>query len=236
VFEQRAFAKGIGDGCVNVVANLEHDPARLLGTVESGTLTITDTRDGLDYTIDLPATTAGNDALEYVSRGLMRGSSVAMQVYSDHFEMRGAGLPVRHLEGVRLTAISPVSMRSFATQFDADLDDVVRDAQTGQLSRYFSDKHPVVIDVGVSGSGGVAVAEQRSDTRTPAQRLLELYRRKLEWNAPVDTRTAAERLTALYCKRLEWRAEPVEEKRGLDSDFARDSGGYHARDWHPAHQ
>jgi hypothetical protein len=100
---------------------------------------------------------AANDALDYVSRGLIRGSSITMQVYADHFEHRGAGLPTRHLEGVRLLAISPVSvpayndttvsMRSFATQFDADLDEVVADAEAGNLSRYFGDTHPTHIDM-----------------------------------------------------------------------------------------
>jgi HK97 family phage prohead protease len=165
VFEQRAFSKSIGDGFVGVVANLEHSPSALLGTVDSGTLDIVDTREGLDYTIDLPNTTAGNDALEYVSRGLIKGSSISMQVYSDHFEMRGAGLPTRYLEGVRLLAISPtsapvyaettVSMRSFAAQFDAELSAVVADAQNGQLSRYFDNRHPVVIDIGSTAPGSL---------------------------------------------------------------------------------
>jgi HK97 family phage prohead protease len=226
VFEQRAFSKSIGDGFVGVVANLEHNAAALLGTVDSGTLEIADTRDGLDYTIDLPNTTAGNDALEYVSRGLIKGTSVSMMVYADHFEMRGAGLPTRYLEGVRLMAISPVSvpayaeatvsMRSFAAQFDAELDAVVADAENGRLSRYFDNRHPVVIDTSPtplavaqrSHSGGDIDLQRRRlesnarkiqmDTgRRPdeprpmsiEQRLLELRRRKMLWDTPVEARS-----------------------------------------------
>jgi hypothetical protein len=157
VFESRSFAKSIGDGFAGVVANLEHAAHMLLGTVESRTLDIIDTPQGLDYTVHLGNNQASNDALDYVSRGLIRGSSITMHVYADHFEHRGAGLPTRHLEGVRLLAISPVStpayndttvsMRSFATQFDADLDEVVADAKAGNLSRYFSDTHPTHIDM-----------------------------------------------------------------------------------------
>lgn len=227
VFGERSFSKSIGDGFAGVVANLEHQPHLLLGTVDSGSLDIVDTKDGLDYTIDLPSTTAGNDALEYVSRGLIKGSSVSMQVYADYFTHNGgAGLPTRHLEGVRLLAISPVSvpayseatvsMRSFATQFDADLDDVVRDAQNGELRRYFPDnRQPVYIDLGQrdavptpldaaqrSHGGRIDLQRRRLESHakriamdtghrpdeprqlSPAQRLLELRRRRMQWDEP----------------------------------------------------
>jgi HK97 family phage prohead protease len=190
VFEKRSFAKSIGDGFVGVVANLEHNASALLGTVDSGTLDIVDTRDGLDYTVELPNTTAGNDALEYVSRGLMRGSSVTMQVFSDHFEMRGAGLPTRHLEGVRLLAISPtsapvyaettVSMRSFAAQFDADLSEVVADAANGQLSRYFDNRHPVVIDTSPTPLAVAQRSMSKSKEISAMSAELESRRRRME--------------------------------------------------------
>lgn len=63
----------------DVKALLEHDKSRLLArsTNGSGSLKLSLSDNGLKYEFNAPNTASGNDAVEYVSRGDMRGSSFA---------------------------------------------------------------------------------------------------------------------------------------------------------------
>jgi HK97 family phage prohead protease len=154
VIEPRAFSKSAGDSFANVVATLEHSPRDLLGTVSAGTLAISLDNVGMEYTVALPETQAGNDCLALVARGDLRHSSFEFRCWEDDFTYNGGGPPVRHLNSVQVISVSPVSnpayldssvglrsyeagLRSFARFADADPDDVIRDAVAGvELRRY----------------------------------------------------------------------------------------------------
>ena len=65
-------------GC-DIIADLEHDPSRMIARANkgSGTLTLTLDDTGLKYSFEAPNTTDGDYALEMVRRGDLFGSSFA---------------------------------------------------------------------------------------------------------------------------------------------------------------
>lgn len=195
----------------------------------------------------MPPTSAGNDCLALVSRGDIRGSSFEFLCRQDDFTYNGGALPVRHLVSVQVRSVSPVrnpayldstvSLRSFTTQFDADPDDVIRDARAGELRRYFartdvaslpeglavaqrSQPEPVL---GMDLATRKAIFAHRAKDPTPggmgvrktvAQMIVELNRRKMEMDG----------------------GGPVFEERTLDLLPARRDRYGHALDWHPTHR
>lgn len=180
--------------------------AALLATTDSGSLAISDTRDGLDYTLECPNTSRGNDTLELIDSGLISGSSIEMIVRSDHFEYGGAGVPTRHLDEVQLRSISPVSTpaypdattarrsldlasQSFARQFDADEDEVRYDLENGNAARYFTRTDlqvavpvpPTPLDVASGALVEARSAQPSSDGGLDIKRrLLALRKRKMD--------------------------------------------------------
>ena len=65
-----ALAKSEGDGWPGVVSRLEHHPEWLLGSTDAQTMRLrNDPNVGLDYEVDLPDTTAGNDTFALTRRG-----------------------------------------------------------------------------------------------------------------------------------------------------------------------
>ena len=107
VIENRAFAKAEADHWAGVVSRLEHKPELLLGSVAGGSLDLRTDAKGLDYSVELPNTSAGNDTLALVTRGDIHNSSVAFQCYDDEFSYDGGDFPVRHLISVRVLDVSP---------------------------------------------------------------------------------------------------------------------------------
>jgi hypothetical protein len=148
---------------------------------------------------------------------------------------------VRHLVSIRLNEISPVStpaytqtstaLRSFARQFDADPDDVMRDAAAGELRRYFTRT-----DV-ASLPAGLVAAEHRSESNNLVEN--ELRRKLLDERAARygfdRPKTPQRLLMQLYRRRLEWNRPPEARSLAIQTDFPRDRYG-HATDWHPAHR
>ena len=59
----------------DVVSFKEHDPKMILGRVSAGTLKLEERDNGLYVSIDVPNTTYGNDLLESVKRGDIKGFS-----------------------------------------------------------------------------------------------------------------------------------------------------------------
>jgi HK97 family phage prohead protease len=186
VVENRAFAKTLADK-TNVLCRWEHDV--VLGTTAANTLRLDVDARGLSYEVDLADTQAGRDAATMIGRGDYRSSSFAFLKYEDSWEYRGYdGVPVRHLVSVRLIDVSPTAnpaypqaecaLRSFAAQFDADVDEVRLDFKNGNTARYFSmadETRTVVIDLAPSPSvPTLEVAEQRGEGMNPKQAALQL--------------------------------------------------------------
>lgn len=69
VIEPTAPDRVLSDPGLNTIATIDHDRAKMLGRVKSGTLQLTKDARGLKYTIELPDTTLGRDIAAMVGRG-----------------------------------------------------------------------------------------------------------------------------------------------------------------------
>jgi HK97 family phage prohead protease len=72
-----AFAKSLAG---DVVALLDHDAGRLLARTKSKTLRLSEDSTGLAFDLDVPPTSAGNDALALAERGDLGGCSFGFLV------------------------------------------------------------------------------------------------------------------------------------------------------------
>lgn len=108
-----AFDQALADGD-DVRALFNHDPNLILGRISARTLTLKKVDKGLQYTVDLPDTTAGRDLVESVSRRDVQGSSFAFDVLEDQwFEDKGTEVDVREVHSVRLFDVSPVTFPAY---------------------------------------------------------------------------------------------------------------------------
>jgi HK97 family phage prohead protease len=137
-----AFNKSLADG-VPVVARFNHKDDFLLGTTESGTLTLRVDGTGLQYEVDLPDTTAGRDLAVLAKRGDVRYSSFAFQTVKDDWGTTEDDFPLRTLQAVKLVDVAPVvspayrdttaGLRSLASKLDVPFDRVAAAAKAGEL-------------------------------------------------------------------------------------------------------
>mgnify|MGYP001794957043 CR=1 FL=1 len=64
----------------DVLAFLDHDPAKVLGRTRSGTLRLSEDARGLAFSLDVPDTQAGRDVLALAERGELGGMSFGFTV------------------------------------------------------------------------------------------------------------------------------------------------------------
>lgn len=64
----------------DVLALLDHDTGKVLGRTRSGTLRLSEDSQGLAFSLDLPETQAGSDALALAERGDLGGMSFGFTV------------------------------------------------------------------------------------------------------------------------------------------------------------
>lgn len=64
----------------DVLALLDHDTGKVLGRTRSGTLRLSEDTRGLTFSLDLPDTAAGRDALALAERGDLGGMSFGFKV------------------------------------------------------------------------------------------------------------------------------------------------------------
>ena len=82
---------------------MDHDPGRVLGRTRSGSLSLTETADGLEYRLSLPDTTTGNDLRALAQRGDLGGVSMGFVATRDSWDGE-----LRTLHEVELHEISIV--------------------------------------------------------------------------------------------------------------------------------
>lgn len=99
-----AFASAVTPG-QDVLALVDHDPARLLARTRSGTLRLSQDTRGLAFDLDVPDTSEGRDVLALAERGDLGGMSFGFTVPKGG-ESRANR--VRLLEAVTLHEISVV--------------------------------------------------------------------------------------------------------------------------------
>lgn len=97
----------------NVMARGEHDSRMLLGTTEGGTLRLRSTKEGLEYEVDLPDTSAGRDIGVLVERGDVTKSSFAFKTIRDRWEDLEDGMILRTLLEAKLIDVAPVAMPAY---------------------------------------------------------------------------------------------------------------------------
>lgn len=102
---QGAFAGSLADGN-DILALVDHDPAKVIGRTRSNTLRLSQDSRGLAFEIDLPETTAANDVLALAARGDLGGMSFGFIVPPGGETWQGE---LRTLHKVDLREISVVS-------------------------------------------------------------------------------------------------------------------------------
>ncbi|WP_298809574.1 HK97 family phage prohead protease [uncultured Sphingomonas sp.] len=90
----------------DVLALLDHDAGKVLGRTRSGTLRLSEDSRGLAFSLDLPETAAGRDALALAERGDLGGMSFGFTVPRNGDRWAGSK---RSLVNVALREISVVS-------------------------------------------------------------------------------------------------------------------------------
>lgn len=183
--DPRAFNKTLSDGGP-VFARFNHDSSLLLGTTEGGTLTLETDGTGLRYEVDLPDTSAGRDVRALAQRGDLRYSSFAFRVMpeGDEWDYTPGGFLLRTLTEVQLHDVAPVTdpayrdtttgLRSLAERFELDLEQVKREARSGDL--------PSLVRAKSSDAHGDGADDDGPGETHP---LLSIYQRKLQmlgWN------------------------------------------------------
>jgi HK97 family phage prohead protease len=104
----------VGANADDVLARFEHNPMSLLGRTSNGTVRLSRDDQGLSYEIDVPNTSVGNDVLELVNRGDVRGSSFEIAGHRGRHFSRGRDRVYRITHITRLVDVAPVSDPAFA--------------------------------------------------------------------------------------------------------------------------
>ena len=151
---RNAVAKSLADG-VDVMARYNHDDNSLLGRTSSGTLTLADDEEGLQYEVRLPDTTVARDLYALTQRGDVHQSSFAFYTMDEEWSLTEQGFPVRTLLSVQLVDVAPVNtpayldtssaVRSLAHQINADPEDIPALLERGEVVQRLAS--PLVIDL-----------------------------------------------------------------------------------------
>ena len=100
------------EGTADVLALRDHDAKLLLGRTKSKTLTLTDSPEGLRYSIKLPKTTAAADLAESIDRGDLDSTSFGFVAIEDKWAVSGENV-IRTLLSVELLECSPCSFPAY---------------------------------------------------------------------------------------------------------------------------
>ena len=97
-----AFARTLSENR-DILALVDHDVSRVLGRTRSGSLSLSETAEGLEYRLSLPDTTTGNDLRTLAQRGDLGGVSMGFVAARDSWDGE-----LRTLHEVELHEISIV--------------------------------------------------------------------------------------------------------------------------------
>jgi HK97 family phage prohead protease len=142
-------SKSRGDGWPDVMARYNHDNNMLLGTTDSGTLSLRVDDIGVDYEVEPPH--ARQDVVELVTRGDVRRSSFGWDTRTteDDWTLSEFGNPLRTLLSGRLVDVAPCNsaiaaytdatagLRSLAVKMEAPFEEVRTLAEKDDLKRFF---------------------------------------------------------------------------------------------------
>lgn len=100
----------------DVVGLWSHDTGQVLGNTKSGTLRLENTENELRFELDIPDTSAGNDAWALIQRGDVDGVSFGMRVTKDKWSSEkrdGQRIYKRSILNAELHEISPVAFPAY---------------------------------------------------------------------------------------------------------------------------
>ncbi len=100
----------------DVVGLWSHDTSQVLGNTKSGSLRIENTKTELRFELDIPNTSAGNDAWELIKRGDVDGVSFGMKVTKDKWSTEDRDdvkIYKRSILDAELYEISPVAFPAY---------------------------------------------------------------------------------------------------------------------------
>lgn len=114
-----AFSASIKDN--DVRAFWSHNPDFVLGRTGNKTLTLEEDSKGLSFTLKLPDTQPGRDALTLIKNRTVTGMSFGFTIRAEEWKRGDKGnLPIRTLKDVDLFEVSPVAFPAYpATGVDA---------------------------------------------------------------------------------------------------------------------
>ena len=113
------FTEILAPGCFagslsgDVLLLRDHTPVLLLGRTKSGTLTLADTADGLQFSCSLPNTSSAGDLAESIDRGDLDGVSFGFICLDDKWAAADGGDVVRTIVSAELLEISPCSFAAY---------------------------------------------------------------------------------------------------------------------------
>lgn len=109
-----AFDQVLKDPHTDVRALFNHDPNQVLGRQSAGTLRVGTDSQGLEFEVQLPNTTLGNDLRELVARKDIDGASFAFLPGEDAWERSSDGRSIQiHTSVSRLLDVSPVTYPAY---------------------------------------------------------------------------------------------------------------------------
>lgn len=154
-----AFARALKEK-QDVRCLFNHDPNNVLGRTKSGTLSLSDSKDGLKFECDIdPVTRIGADVRGMIERGDVDGCSISFtvrsQIWREEKDDKGNYTFYREIEDVDLYDVGPVTFPAYE--------------QTSVSARSLSDFIPAEIRSHIP-----ALKPERADPATPAHRDADL--------------------------------------------------------------
>lgn len=110
-FKKGAFADSLKDGDQRFLWS--HDSGKVLGRIKNGTLRLKEDDTGLQFELDLPNTTLGNDTYESIKRGDVDGVSFGFRNPDDHIEEFDDDIPLRTIRKADLIEVSAVAFPAY---------------------------------------------------------------------------------------------------------------------------
>ena len=107
-----AFADALKPGA-DVLMLRDHEPSLLLGRTVSGTLSLRDSAEGLQFSCKLPSTSTANDLAESLQRRDISGTSFGFVTKKDVWADDGKNNLIRVLQSVELFELSVCSFPAF---------------------------------------------------------------------------------------------------------------------------
>lgn len=101
-----AFSSSLSDGR-DILALVDHDPARVLARTKSGTLRLFEDEKGLAFELSVPDTQAGKDVLTLAKRGDLGGMSFGFSVIDEALDGDRRELRVIELFEISVVAAWP---------------------------------------------------------------------------------------------------------------------------------